>query len=78
MKPFFSFPRTMVVLSTNPGSSANELVVVNAVRLDEAQEAELLKLGTVVAVVRIGIHDQDTAYYVRKFGAKVYVLRFGE
>jgi hypothetical protein len=71
MKPFFSFPRTMAILETGHG----EVVLVNAIRLDEVQEAELLKLGEVKHVMKIGMHDRDVAYYKEKFGATVYGYR---
>lgn len=74
MRPFFSFPRTMTILETGLG----ELVLVNAIRLEDAQEAELVKIGSVKHVIRIGLHDRDTAYYKEKFGAAVYGYRTAE
>ncbi len=68
----FSFPRGMTILSTSPGSSDNELVLVNPIRLDAKTEEELLKLGRVHSVVRIGLHERDMEYYKQTHGAKTY------
>lgn len=69
-----SFPRGMTILSTAPGSAENELVLVNPIRLDDETEAELLKIGKVHSVVRIGLHERDMDYYVAKLNAKTYGL----
>lgn len=65
----FSFPRGMTVVKSVNGDG---LVVINAVRLSETAEARLCTLGSISHVIRIGMHDIDTAYYVRKFGAKLW------
>ena len=60
------FPRSMIIVRTN-----GELALINAIRLREEIEAKIRALGEIRHVIRPGCHEQDVAYYVRKFGAKV-------
>lgn len=63
--------RNMTVLR-----EAGDLTVVNSVRLDEATERELLKLGNVRHVVKLGhFHGVDDPYYVGKFSAKLWAQK---
>lgn len=64
------FPRGMTVIVCD----GSELALVNAVRLSPEGEQKLLALGRVAHVVRIGTHDEDNAYYVRKFGARFWAF----
>ena len=61
--PGISITRNMVVVR-----QGTELVLVNSVRLTEAGEAELEKLGTVRHLVRLGFaHGADDAYYAHRY-----------
>ena len=61
--PGISITRNMVVVR-----QGGELVLVNSVRLTEAGEAELEKLGKVRHLVRLGFfHGADDAYYVHRY-----------
>ncbi|KAA8495735.1 hypothetical protein FVE85_1890 [Porphyridium purpureum] len=63
--PFTCITRNMIVLREK-----DELALVGCVRLDEATEAELLKLGKIVHVIALcHSHGCDDTYYVEKFGA---------
>lgn len=68
--PILSFARGMTIIRCNP----NEIAVVNAVRLSDNGERALLELGIVAHVIRLGMHDMDDAYYVRKFGATYWTF----
>lgn len=60
--------RNMTVLR-----EGQSLTIVNSVRLDDATEQELLKLGTVKHVVKLGhYHGQDDPYYVGRFSAQLW------
>src|SRR5258706_6590039 len=51
----------------------DELVAINSVRLTDAGEAELAKLGKVRHVVRIGaFHGADDPYFVERYGAQLW------
>ncbi len=66
--PLASIARNMTVVR-----QGRELVVLNSVRLDDAGEAELAKLGKVTHVVRVGAaHGMDNPYYVERFGATLW------
>ncbi len=69
MATLMRFPRMMAVLRHE-----GELTVVNAIRLDEAGEKALDELGSVKHLLRIGIHQLDDAYYVDRYGAKLWAL----
>lgn len=69
MGPLMRFPRMMAVLR-----HADELTLVNAVRLDEAGEKALDALGRVKHLVRVGGHEMDNAYYAEIYGAKLWAL----
>jgi len=50
-----------------------ELSVVNPIRVDEATERELLALGDVKRILRLGpMHGLDDPYYVERFGAELW------
>ncbi len=62
--------RNMVVVK-----NANELTLINTVRLNEAGLVALNKLGKVTNVVRIGaFHGRDDAFYLDRFSAKLWAL----
>lgn len=68
--PGLAITRNMTIVR-----QGSELVVVNSVRLSEAGEAELAKLGNVSHVVRIGaFHDADDPYYVHKYRPTLWAL----
>ena len=49
-----------------------ELSLVNPIRLDEAVERDLLALGDVKRILRLGpLHDLDDRYYVERFDAEL-------
>jgi hypothetical protein len=49
------------------------LVLLNPVRLSDAGEAELLKLGPIRHAMRLGVfHGRDDAYYLEKFGVEFW------
>lgn len=70
LKPFVRLIRNMVVLRHE-----GTLTLVNPVRLGADGEAELERLGTVTHLVSVGGHAMDNAYYVDRFGAKVWSVR---
>ena len=64
------FGRNMTVLC-----EGERLVVVNAVRLDDAGLAALDALGKVTDVIRLaGNHGMDDPFYRERYGAKVWAL----
>lgn len=66
--PPITFSRNMVVVRTADG-----LVLLNSVRLNENAEADLLKEGSIKHCIRLGTyHGRDDAYYVDKFGAELW------
>ncbi len=68
MAPLLSITRNMTVVR-----QGGSLTVLNSVRLDEAGEAALAKLGKVDHVVRVGaFHGADDPYYVDRFGATLW------
>jgi hypothetical protein len=68
--PPITISRNMVVVRANDG-----LVLLNAVRLSADAEAELLRNGPIMHVVRLGaLHARDDAYYVEKFGASFWAV----
>jgi hypothetical protein len=70
MAPGMRIGRTMTVIDTGDG-----LAVINPVRLDEAGEAELEKLGKVKYFVKVSdSHSHDDGYYVHHFNAQVWAL----
>ena len=70
MAPGMWIGRTMTLIDTGDG-----LAVLNPVRLDEAGEAELAKLGTVKHLVKVSdSHSHDDAYYVHHFKATAWAL----
>jgi hypothetical protein len=63
--------RNMVVVK-----NANELTLINTVRLNEIGLAALDNLGQVKNVVRIGaFHGRDDAFYLDKYQAKLWALQ---
>lgn len=71
-KPLLRLPRNMVILR-----HGGELTVINSVRLDAAGESALDALGKVTHVMKIGFHGMDDAYYVDRYGAKMWTVRDG-
>jgi hypothetical protein len=68
MAPLMSITRNMTVVRRG-----GELAILNAVRLDNAGEAALEKLGVVKHLVRLGIgHGADDPYYVQRFAPRTY------
>lgn len=66
--PALSITRNMTIVR-----QGGELTVVNSVRLTDAGERELEKLGKVTHVVRIGaFHGADDPWFVRRFGASLW------
>lgn len=71
-KPLIRLPRNMVVVR-----HGGELTVINSVRLDAEGEAALDALGKVSHVMKIGFHSMDDAYYVDRYGAKMWSIEDG-
>ena len=71
-KPLLRLPRNMVILR-----HGGELTVINSVRLDAEREAGLDALGKVTHVLKIGFHGMDDAYYVDRYGAKMWTVGDG-
>jgi len=70
MNALMSIARNMIIVR-----HAGELTVLNAVRLSDAGEKELLALGEVKHVMRLGpFHGVDDPYYVDRFGARFWTL----
>ncbi|MCA9697656.1 MAG: hypothetical protein KC431_09035, partial [Myxococcales bacterium] len=69
MMPLMRITRTMTIVRVG-----DELTLINAVRLDDAGEAALAKLGKVAHVLRIGTHAMDDRYYQRRHGARYWAL----
>lgn len=66
----WQFSRNMVVVREGAA-----LTLVNSVRLDERGLAELDALGAVRHVVKLGaFHGMDDAFYVDRYGAKLWAL----
>jgi hypothetical protein len=66
--PFLSIGRNMIVVR-----QGDELIVLNAVRLDEAGEKALSNLGAVTHVLRLGsFHGSDDPYFQDRFGATLW------
>jgi len=83
MGPGMRINRNMVVLrhclsdrrapTPDADASDGELTLINPVRLSEAGEKDLLALGAVKHIVRIGyFHSMDDAYYVERHGARFW------
>jgi hypothetical protein len=72
-KPLLRLPRNMVVLR-----NAEELTLINSVRLSEAGQAALEALGRVKHVMKIGFHSMDDDYYVDRYQAKRWAVPGGE
>ncbi len=68
-KPLLRLPRNMVVVR-----NGGELTVINSVRLNAEGEAALDALGKVTNVMKIGFHSMDDAYYVDRYGAKMWAI----
>lgn len=69
MGPLMRITRNMVIVRDE-----GRLSLINAVRLNAAEEQALEDLGTVTNVVRIGVHGMDDAYYVDKYKATLWAL----
>ena len=70
MNGLVAFSRAMTVIRED-----DQLVVINAMRLDDAGLDLLDGLGTVTDVLSIaGFHGRDDAFYRNRYGAKVWDL----
>jgi hypothetical protein len=68
MAPLMSITRNMTVVRRG-----TELTILNSVRLNDAGEAELGKLGTVKNLVRLGVgHGADDPYYVQRYAPRTF------
>mmetsp|Transcript_33611 Transcript_33611/g.52295 ORF Transcript_33611/g.52295 Transcript_33611/m.52295 type:complete len:259 (+) Transcript_33611:117-893(+) len=68
MMPFVSIKRTMTIIRHE-----GELAIINAVRVDEATEKEIDKLGTVKHILRLTSgHGLDDPYYFDRYDAKLW------
>ncbi|HVV83565.1 MAG TPA: hypothetical protein VHE35_10855 [Kofleriaceae bacterium] len=66
--PGIYFDRNMAIVRRG-----GELVAINSVRLSDAGEAELARLGKLTHVLRIGAgHGMDDPYYVDRFAATLW------
>ena len=64
MMPFVKFGRSMIVVRNEAG----DLTLLNAVRLSEEGERELLALGKIAHVITLNsVHGIDLPYYMDKF-----------
>lgn len=63
--------RNMIIVK-----NANELSLINTVRLSENGLQSLERLGQVTNIVRIGaFHGRDDAFYLDKYSAKLWALK---
>ena len=70
MNAMMRFSRNMTVVREGDG-----LVLVNAVRLDEAGLATLDALGAVRHVIRVAsFHGMDDGFYKERYGTKIWAL----
>ncbi len=68
MNPLVRITRNMGIIR-----NGEELSLINPVRVNAKVEAQLLKLGNIKHVLRLGcFHGVDDPYYVEKFGAKMW------
>ncbi len=71
--PPVAFSRNMTIL--REGEKGERLVLLNAVRLDDAGLASLDALGRVTDVIRLaGGHGMDDPFYRERYKAKVWAL----
>jgi hypothetical protein len=68
MRPLVAITRNMAIVRQQ-----GELSLVNPIRLDAAGERQLLELGEVKRILRLGtLHGVDDPYYVERFGAELW------
>jgi hypothetical protein len=68
MKPLVTITRNMAIVRHE-----GELSLVNPIRLDEAGERQLLELGEIKRILRLGpMHGLDDPYYVERYGAELW------
>ena len=68
MNPLMRITRNMAVLRHD-----GELSLINPIRLDEEGERQLLALGRIVRILRLGpMHGLDDPYYVERFQAELW------
>jgi len=68
MAPTMYMNRNMVIIK-----EADELYLVNPIRLNEKEERKLKALGTVKAIIRLGdFHGLDDQYYVDNFDCEFW------
>ncbi len=66
--PGMTMNRNMLIVK-----SANQLTLINPVRLNNEEEKKLLALGDITVVMRLGdFHGLDDQYYVDKFNAQFW------
>eukprot|EP01128_Nolandella_sp_AFSM9_P011712 TRINITY_DN8642_c0_g1_i1.p1 TRINITY_DN8642_c0_g1~~TRINITY_DN8642_c0_g1_i1.p1 ORF type:complete len:301 (-),score=56.84 TRINITY_DN8642_c0_g1_i1:50-952(-) len=71
MAPSMVLLRSMIVIR----NAKNELSLINSIRLSSATEQQLLELGDIKYVIRLGaFHHRDDRYYVDTFGAEYWSL----
>jgi len=67
---FISVPRNMIVLR-----EGGELTLINSLRLTTSSEKELVALGKIVNVVKLGHwHGRDDLYYVKRYSAQHWAV----
>ena len=68
MNAFMRITRNMAIVAHR-----GELSLVNPIRLDEEGERQLLALGDIKRILRLGpMHGLDDPYYVERFGAELW------
>lgn len=68
MNPVVRITRNMAIVR-----EGNELTLVNPLRVNKEVENEILSLGDITNVMRLGaFHGVDDEYYVEKFSAKMW------
>lgn len=68
MNRFVRITRNMAIIR-----EGGELTIVNPLRVNKAVEDEILSLGSIAHVMRLGaFHGVDDSYYVDKFSAKMW------
>lgn len=72
--PLLSITRNMIVLR-----NAGELTIIGAVRMSPEGERELLRLGKIRHLVKLGhFHGMDDPYYVKKYAPVVWAAKDAE
>jgi hypothetical protein len=67
----FQYSRNMTVLK-----DGGSIVLINPIRLDQKTELEILKVGKISHILKIGsLHSVDIPYYMDKFSPKLWSLK---